>query len=115
MSKALAQAIGELLRQEPGKDSAMKAPEIAKALDVKDSATWSKIRSAILLAIEVGYPIGTSQSDGYYWISSQQELDECVAALDQRIEETKRRQELLRLAFQTHPQAGTEASMSDDW
>jgi hypothetical protein len=64
-----------------GKRSALRAHEIAKQLGCDDNSRQNNVRRMKQIAIEIGHPVGSLRSCGYFLIETQEELDEVTREL----------------------------------
>ena len=89
------ETIKTILLAHQGKQNAIASAEIAKAIGIVENDTHAQTRALILeCAEQYRLPVAAS-ANGYYLITSQQELDEYMANLDLRIEGMEERKRLI--------------------
>src|SRR5260370_41963302 len=79
--------IKEVMSRHKGHENVITSKELMEILGVKEDATRSYTRSILLkTAIKYGMPIGATNKkpEGYFIITTQEELDACIGTLDRR-------------------------------
>ena len=76
--------IKEMLLNHKGKANAITSGKIAVALDIPENDTVATTRSLITKLIREGLPIGATDN-GYFLIETQEELNEYIQRLNDRI------------------------------
>jgi len=82
-----------------GKNNPISSKAIAIKLGVEDSEANPVMRRKIRSCIEEeGWPVGAT-SQGYFWIETEDELEEYIEDLNRRAAQIRDRGEILRRAF----------------
>ena len=91
--------IENCLKQHKGKNNCVTANEISKKLKIIEDDTHAGTRAKIRKCIEErGLPVA-SNSNGYYWIVEESELDTYIKSLDGRIKGIEERKEIVKNNF----------------
>jgi hypothetical protein len=101
--KDVYEAAWATLRAHVGHDNPITARMLAQLLSLQDGEGSPLTRSIIFELIRRGLPIGAT-SAGYFVISNQLELEQCVRELNDRASATAWRAVLLQRAFGSYSQ-----------
>ena len=94
--------IKEILEKHRGKNSQISAGVIGPQVGIEEDATHVQARGLILQAIqEFKLPVAAG-SRGYYLIKDKNELEEYIRNIDGRINEMKKRKNLVQNAFEDY-------------
>ena len=94
--------IADLMQNHKGKRNAISAGEIGKMLNLKQEDTHVEARERIKETIQkFKIPI-IAGGKGYYIATSEDELDNYIEGLDNRIRAIESRKELVRKAFKEY-------------
>lgn len=95
----------EILERHRGKVRAILSRDLAMLLGLREKDGRS-IREAVNALIDHGHPVGSSTTDGasgYFWVTTEEELQACVANYQARARENQRKAEALIEAFRKGP------------
>ncbi|MCG2776873.1 MAG: hypothetical protein L6406_14460 [Desulfobacterales bacterium] len=98
-SDAQLNKIKEILEIHRGKENPISAGEIGLQIGIHEDATHVQVRGLILQAIErFNLPVAGGNR-GYYLIKDEYELEEYLRNIDGRIDEMRKRKNLVEEAF----------------
>ena len=101
-SDAQLNKIKEILEINRGKENQISAGEIGPQIGIHEDTTHVQVRGIILQAIErFNLPVAGGNR-GYYLIKDEYELEEYLRNIDGRIDEMRKRKNLVEEAFRNY-------------
>lgn len=94
--------IKEIIELHVGKENQISSGKIGPAIGIYEDATHVQVRNLIREAIEkLKIPIGGGKR-GYFLIKDENELNKYIESIDNRIDEMKKRKEMIEEAFREY-------------